>query len=185
MDEETFWRLIDRARAPSGVNVRKQARRMFDELITLSVEEILAYESVMNDLMDRAYDAALWDAASIMNCGCSDDGFEDFRGWLIAQGKEVYEKALIDPESLVDLPDVKDTAFAGKIFFLFFLAYERKAGPDLPVRFRKSPSLKGTHWDEEDVNRRFPKLAAKFGDCDQRDSIWFAEEARPPDEYDL
>jgi hypothetical protein len=45
--------------------------------------------------------------------------------------------------------------------------------------------LKGIHWDEEDVNRRFPKLAAKFGDCDQRDSIWFAEEARPPDEYDL
>ena len=35
-----------------------------------------------------------------METGCSDDGFSDFRMWLIAQGKEVYLNALKDPDSL-------------------------------------------------------------------------------------
>ena len=28
--------------------------------------------------------------------GCSDDTFDYFRGWLIAQGKETFEKVLDD-----------------------------------------------------------------------------------------
>ena len=35
--------------------------------------------------------------------GCSDDGFIDFRAWLIAQGREVYLAALADPDSLTDV----------------------------------------------------------------------------------
>ena len=35
-----------------------------------------------------------------METGCSDDGFSDFRMWLIAQGKEVYLNALKDPDAL-------------------------------------------------------------------------------------
>jgi len=33
--------------------------------------------------------------------GCSDDGFEYFRCWLISQGKDVFENALRNPDSLV------------------------------------------------------------------------------------
>ena len=62
----------------------------------------------MHDLLDKAYVATLWDAADIIGCGCSDDGFWDFRGWLIAQGQKVYENALSDPESLLDLIDVDE-----------------------------------------------------------------------------
>ena len=50
---------------------------------------------------DAAYKYGLWTAAGIMmEAGCSDDSFSDFRMWLIAQGKEVYLNALKDPDSL-------------------------------------------------------------------------------------
>ncbi|EKC76209.1 hypothetical protein LEA_04821 [human gut metagenome] len=39
----------------------------------------------------------------IKEYGCSDDGFIDFRAWLIAQGKEVYMNALRDPDTLADI----------------------------------------------------------------------------------
>ncbi|WFE14091.1 DUF4240 domain-containing protein [Bacillus atrophaeus] len=32
--------------------------------------------------------------------GCSDDTFDYFRGWLIAQGKETFEEVLDDHEYL-------------------------------------------------------------------------------------
>lgn len=38
--------------------------------------------------------------------GCSDDGFDYFLGWLVAQGKEVYHSTLENPEFLASyIPD--------------------------------------------------------------------------------
>jgi len=183
MDEETFWKLIDRTREASGGDFKKQRNLMFDELIFLSVDEILALESIMLNLMDNAYDAALWDAAWIMNCGCGDDGFEDFRGWLIAQGKDVYEKALVDPESLVDKMEINERADDGFVLYIFTKAYGHKTGSEIHVKYREQPLLRGTTWEEEKKSSRFPKLAAKFGDCDQRGSIWNAEDIEPLDDF--
>jgi hypothetical protein len=174
MDEETFWQLIDKTRAASGRNVSKQADLLVDELVQLSVEEILDFDKIVDEFMDNAYDAALWDAAYIIRCGCSDDGFYEFRGWLIAQGKDVYDNALADPESLVDLIDITETAQQGYLIHAAFDAYEQKTGQEMPLRDRKRSPLRGTLLNEEDKNSRFPKLDAKFGDCDQRTSIWLS-----------
>src|SRR5512134_2826872 len=103
MDVETFWKLIDTTREASDGDNSKHADLLVNALVPLSLEEIFAFEAIWDDLMDFAYDAALWDAAYIIGCGCGDSGFWDFRAWLIAQGKEVYEKVLTDPESLADL----------------------------------------------------------------------------------
>jgi hypothetical protein len=115
----------------------------------------------------------LWDAAIVINCGCSDDSFLDFRAWLIAHGKEVYEKALVDPEILVDL--VKMDEWASDELFLYVAeeAYERKTGQELPAHlYRKGrPELRGVFWAKESRNKRFPKLTAKFDDGSNRWSM--------------
>jgi len=176
VDVETFWKLIDIARETSGGDTSKQADLLVNALVPLSVDEIFAFEAISDDLMDFAYDAALWDAAFIIGCGCGDSGFWDFRGWLIAQGKEVYEKALADPESLVDLIDVEKDAQEGALLYAVMTAYEQKMGEEIPIResriSRPAAQLKGTHWGEENVNSRYPKLAAKFGDCEKRWAKW-------------
>ena len=47
--------------------------------------------------------------AFIVNGGASDDGFDYFRGWLIAQGREVFEGTLAKPDSLADVIDDPDS----------------------------------------------------------------------------
>jgi hypothetical protein len=105
MDTEQFWKLIEKTHQDTQGDPRKQADLLVDELAKLSEANILSYQSILDDLVDEAYIAELWDVAFIMasGWGCSDDGFMDFRGWLIGQGQDVFEKALSDPESLVDL----------------------------------------------------------------------------------
>jgi len=177
MNIDTFWNLIDITRNASGGNIPKQSDLLIEALAQGSVDEIFAFEKIMDDLMDNAYDAALWDAAYIIGCGCGDDGFKDFRGWLIAQGKVVYEKALADPESLVDLIEINQDAQEGALLYVAITAYEQKTGREMPIRAikinRPLPQLRGTNWAEEDKNTRFPILANKFGDCGQRhDLMW-------------
>ena len=37
-----------------------------------------------------------------MNGGCSDDGFQYFRNWIISRGKEVYYAAKENPDNLIN-----------------------------------------------------------------------------------
>ena len=171
MNIKEFWKLIDKTREASGGSISKQSDLLIEALAQLPVDEILDYETIMYDLMDNAYDAALWDAAYIIGCGCGDSGFSDFRAWLIAQGQDVYYSALANPESLVDLIDVDEDAQEGALLYVVMAAYEQKTGHEIPLdpfKFREPPVLKGTHWPEKTKKDRFPKLAAKFGDCEKR-----------------
>src|SRR5687767_3645789 len=105
MNVEQFWKLIEKTHQNSNGAPDKQAELLIDELAKLSETDILSYQSILDDMVDKAYIGELWDVAFIMasGWGCSDDGFMDFRAWLIGQGQVVFEKALSDPESLVDI----------------------------------------------------------------------------------
>lgn len=52
---------------------------------------------------DAARRNDLWAASAAMGAHSSDDGFMDFRSWLISQGRDVYMSALKAPESLVSV----------------------------------------------------------------------------------
>ena len=58
----------------------------------------------------------LWGAAYLINGGCSDDGFDHFRGWLMTQGREVFARAVAEPDSLAELPQVRAAALSGAEF---------------------------------------------------------------------
>jgi uncharacterized protein DUF4240 len=172
MDVEAFWELVNSTRKASGGDKSKQADLLVEALIQQSEGDILAFESILRDLMDEAYDAALWDAAYIIGCGCSDSGFVDFRAWVIAQGKEPFKSALVDPESLVDVVEISEDAQEGYLLNVAPDAYKRRTGREMPRKQRKVPLLKGIFSEEENISLRFPKLAAKFGDCEQRTKLW-------------
>ncbi len=177
MDIDEFWELIDTTREASDGSVSKQAELLIEILVKYPIDKLIAFDWFIDELMDNAYDAALWDAADIIGCGCSDDGFEDFRGWLIALGKETYEKALVDPESLVDLVDVDDDAKYGSLIYVAMRAYEQKTGDEMPPWKSKRQKLHyseltGEHWPEKNGKDRFPILATKFGDCEERWKKW-------------
>ncbi len=163
MDIAAFWELMDKTREASDGDPFKQADLLTEALTQLSENDILTYEAILWDLMDQTFTADLWDAAYIIGCGCGEGGFMDFRAWLIGQGKEVFEKALADPESLVEIVEVGQETQVGSLTYVASHAYERKTGGnDMPPRPRKRPELIGELHEEHEKVARFPKLAAKF-----------------------
>ncbi|MFE6787867.1 DUF4240 domain-containing protein [Streptomyces sp. NPDC057680] len=115
MNKKQFWQLIEATRNQvSNPNDSEAVARMAALLLaSLPVEEIVAAEQVLWDLMVDSYTNPLWAAAYIANGGCSDDGFDYFRGWLITQGREVFERAVADPDALAELPIVQASAADG------------------------------------------------------------------------
>ncbi len=163
MDKTEFWKMIDITHKGGNGNPFKQSELMTDALLKLSEAELLEYDTIFRALMDEAYVVDLWEAAYIIGCGCGDDGFMDFRGWLIGQGKETFEKALLDPESLVDLVERGSETQEGNLFYVAPNVYEIITGKDLPPISGNPPKLKGQpSGDEKLLLSRFPKLFNKF-----------------------
>ena len=106
VNRDTFWSLIDQAKEhKDGPN-----EWLMERLVDMGPEQARTFDTIARVYMDLAYQYGLWTAASVMERGgCSDDGFIDFREWLVGQGKEVYMAALKDPDSLAGAPDYQDS----------------------------------------------------------------------------
>ncbi|MCX4396629.1 DUF4240 domain-containing protein [Streptomyces sp. NBC_01767] len=115
MDTTDFWNLIDDARAQ--VTDPEDAEAVVERASALLAarprDEIVVAQQLLWDLMAASYRAPLWAAAYTINGGCSDDGFDYFRGWLIAQGREVFERVVADPDTLAELPVIRAAAPEG------------------------------------------------------------------------
>ncbi len=104
MNSEQFWHILQTAYVPEDQGTLQD---WFDslrkELLQLPPEEIVEFGRHYDALVGAAYKTDLWGAAYVINGGCSDDGFHEFRSWLVGMGRDVYEKALADPDSLADV----------------------------------------------------------------------------------
>lgn len=101
MDFDAFWELIDHVRS-NARDDKHMVERVATALEALPTEEILDFEEQMSEVEGRAYRWDVWGAAYLINGGCSDDGFLDFRGWLVAQGRDTFTRAMADPDSLAE-----------------------------------------------------------------------------------
>lgn len=182
MDAQRFWNIIDKG-ARAGVQaslLRRLLRRatmdqerqldaIMQELRSLSPEELAGFKARLEEQMERAHNWDLWGAAYVMCGGCSDDGFEYFRAWLVGQGQQVFEKVIADPDALADLP-VNEPDMECEFESLLYAPaeiYEEKTGGDLYERLpgRSGASgPRGEPFDEEEVFERWPRIAAKWSD---------------------
>lgn len=158
MNIDRFWSIVE-----SGRSSREPALVVADKLRQLSPLELVAFQEHFDRLVAEAYRYDLWGAAYLIDGGCSDDGFVYFRYGLIAKGKDVYEKALADPDSLADLGkhvDIENEDFG----YVALRVYEETVGSDMPHSHRNHPAEPaGTAWDFDDnteTAKRLPRLTA-------------------------
>lgn len=112
INKETFWTLIHEAKTECGQDMGAMTEYLKNRLISMGPEQALNFHNIIHAYEDLADKCGLWDAAGIVKeYGCDDDGFIDFRAWLIAQGKEVYLAALADPDSLAEVTPYGDCCF--------------------------------------------------------------------------
>jgi len=166
MDPDQFWKLIDAARKVARGDQDELVENLRTRLARLSAAKIASFHGRMQVLLASAYRWDLWAAAFIMNGGCSDDGFAYFRAWLVAQGRETFEKALENPESLAAAKLVFADAGEYELESLLYAAseaYEEKTGDALPQPTDSAPpEPAGVQWTEDDLPSRYPVLWEKF-----------------------
>ncbi len=137
INKDTFWTLISQAKEHCGQDQDAFTQWLTARLMELGPEQALNFDHILHGYQDLAYKYGLWNAASIMCDGCTDDGFIDFRCWLIAQGREVYMAALKDPDSLADV-----LAYGGCCFeslgYVGDYAYEKLTGQDSCASFDRN-----------------------------------------------
>lgn len=164
MDISEFWNIVELSKESSGGSFDRHAELLAERLSELPSEEIIEFKRIFDELTDRAYSWDLWGAAYVIGGGCSDDGFTDFRSWLISMGRETYTRALNDPESLADVdlgPDGEEDAFFEDFAYVPARVYQAKTGQ--PLKYPRTPhpsEPSGEEWEEdgEDLARRFPRL---------------------------
>lgn len=168
MELEVFWKLIDSARKSSGGDGDELCSLLQSKLIKRDPKDIVAFKHHLDTLMARAYTWDLWAAAYVINGGCSDDGFEYFRAWLISRGSDTFEKALANPDSLTSVRGLEpDECELESLLYVAAEAYEEAAESELPDSKVKRPAKPaGKRWSEEgdDLAKRVPKLWKKFSE---------------------
>jgi hypothetical protein len=97
MDEATFWKLIEESRG-SRDNEKASCDILARLLAAQEPEEIADFDRFFRSMEERADRPDLRAAAALATGGdCSEDGFGDFRCWLVSRGRERFEAALRDP----------------------------------------------------------------------------------------
>lgn len=168
MNAEQFWSLIESSRqAVSPTEADGNARRQADALRALlskrTPAEIVEFNVHFQDRMNAAFQWDLWAVAYIVADGCSDDGFMDFRGWLISMGREVFEAAIVNANSLlqvIDAPGVEDVFFEEFQYIAAQVHASVTGGKDLPPVRARPTAPSGNRWREDELAHRFPALWA-------------------------
>ena len=174
VDAEQFWRLIEDARrqVPDATDGEAVAARAIALLSAYPRDEIVAAGPVLRQLLAESYRSPLWAAAYMLNGGCSNDGFDYFRGWLLVQGREVFEQIVADPDALADLPVIRaERPGAARLecedaLYIASLAHRKATGEDYPdcvftIRYPElDPAWDFDFGDRSEMKWRLPRLAA-------------------------
>jgi Protein of unknown function (DUF4240) len=182
MTEKFFWELIAASRkglrGDFDERIKKQLSTLEMLLLARSETDLIKFYHIFFKQMNDAYRAALWGAAYLINGGCSDDTFMDFRAALIMLGKESFDAAIENPDSLARV--IKQDYFGCEdMNGLAARVYKQKTGRDdfykryetkHAASVKKSLRLIGKNetWAEDidttgnAAKKLYPKLFKKF-----------------------
>lgn len=131
MNNITFWNLIETTKAESNSDSSKQIELLTHRLAQLPPEEIRSFDRLFDHFSRKAYTMHLWNCVASIVGFCSDDGFDYFTAWLIAQGRQVYCTVTRHPEMVGEFI-TKDSEWALElIMYAANTAYEQVTGIEL------------------------------------------------------
>lgn len=179
MNETLFWSMIDEARNCTD-NSLDGLRWLTANLAERPEEDIVKFDHFFQDFYTQSYVSHLWAAAYIITGCSSDECFDHFRAWLLFQGKEIFDAALHNPETLIPYLDALRKKGGSpqleELLYIASYAYERKTGLDdeqyeaLYEALDPNPGSEAElnlDWDEDDtewLQEKYPGLWELFGE---------------------
>ena len=169
MNLDMFWELIEKAKQEANGSLEKQTAILIDILSEFELNDIIEFEALYVQKQDEAYHQLLWEVCDFITCGGGEQNFLDFRAWLIAQGKDIFTRALENPDSLHNILDSESREDARYELFSYVAskAYSAKTGGK-PIPF-SGPFADALHGEGLDANQSiqevFPNLYSKLSEC--------------------
>jgi hypothetical protein len=173
LNEDQYWKIIDLS-LKNTKDQDEQEQFLIKEIGKLTPKEMTGFRLRTDKLLYDTYNSEMWCAGYIMNGGCSDDGFEYFRNWVISRGKDVYYKAKKNPDDLVTQVNEETEVYEFESFWYVALeAFTKKTGKVLydyidndkfKTKEGNYPKIKFT-WEEEKpetMKKICPKLYKKI-----------------------
>jgi hypothetical protein len=164
--KDPFWALIEQTRRAAGKDTGTQSQLLRDRLSKLAPAKIIEFEGWWQALDRRLYTWNVWGAAYVIEDGCSDDCFRNFRAYVILLGQTAFNRAAKNPDALAPLVSNSETGDWEGADNVAPDAYSSATGNDFPT---DTPDLSGTPrgvpWSDNQLPallHRYPKLAAKF-----------------------
>ena len=182
MTKEGFWNLIDSVNAlvphEEHAAVLRETERMLRER---SPEEILDWHLIMKEYHNAAYRNDLWAASAALGAHYSDDGFMDFRSWLISCGRQIYMAAMENPDSLAAVRAAGEDLNFESYGYAASIAYAQKMPEasvslydrikswkltshtmaEIQAELPQRPDI-GADWSEETLPGLFPGICRKM-----------------------
>ncbi|GAA3046960.1 DUF4240 domain-containing protein [Actinokineospora globicatena] len=183
MTDEAFWQLIGRAVEQPG-DRDERAEWVTEELTRLPVAGVVEFARRLAVVCGAADTWTMWAAARVVADGCSAEGFRSFQLWLLTLGRVVFERAVVDPDSLAEVAQVRALAARPmrewsdqdwpeweSLDFAAHEAHQEVTGEEFGLErlgLAVAASRPGADaWDiadEDEVAVRLPRLSALFAD---------------------
>ncbi|MEL6406470.1 MAG: DUF4240 domain-containing protein [Chloroflexota bacterium] len=156
----------------SNGSIEKQTKILIELLEEFDLEDILEFGVFYQKKQKEAYSDLMWEACAFITCVGGEQNFLNFLAWLIAQGQDVYTKALENPDSLHEILDSENRGDARDEFFssVVMKAHHAKVGNN-NVRFPRHlvPVVTKKRAKElssgQSVRQALPNLHEKLGQC--------------------
>ena len=163
MKDERFWKLIADARQEDDFNIALTAT-----LEDSPADDIVGFQNTLQRKIVDACAFPLLAANFIIQSYVSDDVFQDFRAWLVSHGRERFEAALADPESICDWFERSEVENidGGATLLIAQRAYDEYGDEEeffAQLVYPPEPEFE-QDWPEnaEGYKKRWPRLVEKF-----------------------
>ncbi len=158
MTEDLFWEIIDQGL--DDLTLGERLETLPDRLALFKPAAIRKFDQCLRETDNTAFRTDLWALAYLLQGGCSDDSFDAFRGWLILQGRKVFEAAIAAPDDFDVSRHVGDGGGMDALRDAAPMAYELREGKAMKPVKKLPLKLKGPEIDEEAFSAHLPNIAA-------------------------
>ena len=164
-----FWELIQASHFLNGLPQVAQLHLILEQL---SLFDLVGFHQRYLCFVEAAHIGDLYGAGSLVNGRpLSDDGFEYFRNWLVAQGHIVYESVLLEADTLANLSKMPLLeAWDEEVVYVASNIFQNKTRKNIyeqPPQFQCKASRSEFEWSgyclPEKLKARFPSLWKIYG----------------------
>ena len=116
-DEDAFWRVVEDARRRTDGDPDAMAEVLADEFADAGDDSLRSFQRQLVAASRRLYTWRHGTAADMVCGSLGDDGFTDWRSWVITLGRRTFEQIAADPDNLADVDDIEaGCAGEGELF---------------------------------------------------------------------